>query len=77
LKGKAGYSEGREEKKKEKKNIKGGLRRRFFSSSAGPIGRAGMETCTILGFCSSLEQRAFPVNPDEAPQPATGVGEVK
>jgi hypothetical protein len=48
----------------------------FFFSRVPLVVRV-METCAIPGSCSSLEQRVFPVNPDEAPHPATGVGGVK
>jgi hypothetical protein len=44
---------------------------------AGPLVVRGMEMCVIPGSCSSLEQRALSVNPDKAPHPVTGVGEVK
>jgi hypothetical protein len=44
---------------------------------AAPLVVRGMETCVIPGSYSSLEQRAFPVKPDEVPHPGTRVGGVK
>jgi hypothetical protein len=44
---------------------------------AAPLVVQEMETCVIPESCSSLEQRAFPVKPDEVPHPGTGVGGVK
>jgi hypothetical protein len=46
----------------------------FFFSRA-PLVTRGMETCVIPGSCLSLEQRAFPINPEEAPHPVTGLEE--
>jgi hypothetical protein len=82
LKGKACYSEGGEDKKKENrknKNKKMGWSTAsfLFFFSRVPLVMQGMETCIIYGSCSSLEQRAFPVNPNEMPHLGTGVGEVK
>jgi hypothetical protein len=82
LKGKAGYNEGREEKKKKKKKEKNkkmgwSMASFFIFSSWAPLVVQGMEMCVIPGSCSSLGQRAFPVNPGDAPYPVTGVGGVK
>jgi hypothetical protein len=82
LKGTAGYSEGRGEKKEEKKKEKNKKMGRstvlflFFSSRAPLVVRV-MGMGVIPESCSSLEQRAFPINPDETPHPMTGVGGVK
>jgi hypothetical protein len=82
LKGIAGYSEGREEEKKEKKKEKNkgmgwSTASLLFLSSWAPSVMRGMETGVIPESCSSLDQRAFPANPDEAPHAITGVGGVK
>jgi hypothetical protein len=79
LKEKAGYSERREEKKKGKKNKKMGwsMASFLFFFSRAPLVMRGMETCVIPGSCSSLEQRVFPVNQEEASHPVTGVRGVK
>jgi hypothetical protein len=81
LKGKAGYSkgrgekEGKEEREKQKDGVVYGLVPLLLL--AAPLVVQGMETCIIPRSCLSLEQRAFPVNPDKAPHPMTEVGGVK
>jgi hypothetical protein len=82
LQGKVGYNEGREEKKKKKKKEKNkkimwSMSSFLFFSSRAPLVMRVMETCIIPRSCSSLEQHASLVNPDEAPYPVTGVGGVK
>jgi hypothetical protein len=85
LKGKASYRQGKrwekrekeEEKRKRKNKKKGWSTASFLFFSWVSLAVQGMETCVIPGSCSSLEQLAFSVNPDEAPHPVTGVGEVK
>jgi hypothetical protein len=86
LKGKTGYRPGerkgekgkKKEKKKEKNKRKGWSTASFlFFSSRAPLVMRARETSVISGSCSLLEQCVSPVNPDEAPYPATGVGGVK
>jgi hypothetical protein len=67
--------EGKEEREKQKDGVVYGLVPLLLLMA--PLVVRGMETCVIPGSCSSLEQRAFPVNPDEAPHHVTGVGGVK
>jgi hypothetical protein len=63
---------GKEEREKQKdgRSIVSSL---FFSSGPLLVVRV-MGTSVIPESCSSLEQREFPVNLDEAPHPMTGVG---
>jgi uncharacterized membrane protein len=67
----------RRRKKKEKNKKKGWSTASFLFFLWVSLAVRGMEMCVIPRSCSSLEQLAFSVNPDEAPHPVTGVGEVK
>jgi hypothetical protein len=67
----------KKEKKKEKNKKMGWSTASFIFFLLAPLVVRGMETCIIPGSYSSLEQRAFLVNPDEAPHPVAGVGGVK
>jgi hypothetical protein len=65
----------REEREKQKEGVVYGVVPLLLL--AGPLVVRARETSIISGSCSLLEQRASPVNPDETPHPATGVGGVK
>jgi hypothetical protein len=67
--------EGNEEREKQKEGMVYGID--SLLCLVVPLVVQMMETCVIPGSCLSLEQHAFPVNPDEAPHPPTGVGEVE
>jgi hypothetical protein len=73
-----GYSEGREEEKKKKEEREKQRHGVFYGVSPlsllmGPSVVRGMETGIIPKSYLSLEQHAFPVNPDETPHAMIGV----
>jgi hypothetical protein len=67
--------EGKEEREKQKEGMVYGVV--SLLRLVVPLVVQVMETGVIPRSCSSLEQHAFPVNPDEVPHPPTGVGEVE